>query len=688
MPSTFFGLDIAVSGMHAYGAALNTTGHNVANIGTEGYTKQTVKQTASDAYSVGASYGMLGTGVTATDIVSARDIYYDMKYWSNNSTYGKYNVQNYYLKNIESYIYTVDDETGGVTTSIDSFFNTLTGLTTSVEDINKRTQALVCADTLTTYLCEVGSELQLLQKEINNEVKSTVDAINSYAKEIASLTKQINTLEVYGTTANDLRDQRAQKIDELSSLVSVDAQEHIPPDGEGTKQYIVTIGGTILVDTYNANELILSTNTTTVNQNDAEGLYSISWDNGQDFNMNSKILGGKLQGLLELRDGNNDENFRGTLTGVSQKDAEHDNKATVTIKSSDVSKANASDLNLLNIPESKGLLTISNLQFSYDSFDVKIEADGTYTYTFVLTEPMSDGTAQRVGDLADKEVTSRIGDAVDFKGIPYYMAELNEFARVFSASYNEVHNQGYDLNGDKGQDLFVGKHPSSGEDYDLDEWLRHSDDGNYYLNGHRVIDTTEQAALTAAGCVLRADTEAGAGYFDVLDAEGKVTEKVYVRADNTPMFSFSSVNETDEKVSYYNVTILNMKVNDELTENPTKLALASEDPKIKGESTPGNIQKLTKIRNDNSMFKEGNPVSYLQVMVARVGVEGAKVKNLSENSEHIVAAVENTRLSISGVDEDEEGTNLVRFRNLLNYQYQVISIMNQVLDKLINQTAI
>lgn len=61
MPSTFFGLDIAVSGMHAYGAALNTTGHNVSNIGTKGYTKQTVIQTASDAYSVGASYGMLGT---------------------------------------------------------------------------------------------------------------------------------------------------------------------------------------------------------------------------------------------------------------------------------------------------------------------------------------------------------------------------------------------------------------------------------------------------------------------------------------------------------------------------------------------------------------------------------------------------------------------------------------------------
>ena len=77
MPSTFFGLNIATSGMNTYNAGLNTTAHNISNRNTKGYTRQTVEQQAKNPLSLGTSYGMLGTGVTATDIVSSRDVYYD-----------------------------------------------------------------------------------------------------------------------------------------------------------------------------------------------------------------------------------------------------------------------------------------------------------------------------------------------------------------------------------------------------------------------------------------------------------------------------------------------------------------------------------------------------------------------------------------------------------------------------------
>ena len=58
------------------------------------------------------------------------------------------------------------------------------------------------------------------------------------------------------------------------------------------------------------------------------------------------------------------------------------------------------------------------------------------------------------------------------------------------------------------------------------------------------------------------------------------------------------------------------------------------------------------------------------------------------NSENIQKAIENRRLSVMGVDEDEEGQNLIITQNLLNAQYRVISVMNEVLDKLINQTGV
>ena len=65
MPSTFFGLNIAVSGMSTYNAGLTTTGHNISNVKTKGYSRQTVEQLAREAVSLRTSYGMLGAGVDA-----------------------------------------------------------------------------------------------------------------------------------------------------------------------------------------------------------------------------------------------------------------------------------------------------------------------------------------------------------------------------------------------------------------------------------------------------------------------------------------------------------------------------------------------------------------------------------------------------------------------------------------------
>ena len=67
MPSTFFGLNIATSGMNAYNMGLNTTAHNISNRNTKGYSKQSVEQKAGIQLSLRTSYGMLGTGVEVTD---------------------------------------------------------------------------------------------------------------------------------------------------------------------------------------------------------------------------------------------------------------------------------------------------------------------------------------------------------------------------------------------------------------------------------------------------------------------------------------------------------------------------------------------------------------------------------------------------------------------------------------------
>jgi flagellar hook-associated protein 1 FlgK len=398
------------------------------------------------------------------------------------------------------------------------------------------------------------------------------------------------------------------------------------------------------VDTYNYNQLSIVTSDTKDNQTDNEGLYYLKWSNGQDFNIRSSILGGQLQALFEVRDGNNAENFTATLT-------EYDtSENTITLKASQSDSscsANAYDLSKLNIPESDGKLKIYNYEFAYDSFDVSVAADGTYTYTFHLSEELDQGKTDHLDVAMEKGKTdSTVGDAVDYRGIPYYMSQLNEFVRTFSANFNQIQNTGYDLYGNTGCDVFVASTLSTGSEFTMDELIYDKTYGYYYLNG------VAQSELTGDDVV----------------------------------YSFSSTTTEGQPTSYYSMTALNVVVAEDVLDDGKLLAF-SNDPDA-GVASSTNLEKMSALREDNSMFKQGTPSNFLAVMVATVGVDGAKVEDCSTNAENIVNAVNNRRLSKSGVDEDEEAQNMIELQNLLNYQYQVISIMNDVLDRLINSTGV
>jgi flagellar hook-associated protein 1 FlgK len=88
------------------------------------------------------------------------------------------------------------------------------------------------------------------------------------------------------------------------------------------------------------------------------------------------------------------------------------------------------------------------------------------------------------------------------------------------------------------------------------------------------------------------------------------------------------------------------------------------------------------------MFKQGQPASFIQTLFDEIGVDTNKAKSFSESQNNILSSISNQRLSVSGVDEDEEAMNLVKFQNAYNLSAKVISVMDEVLDKLINQMGV
>ncbi len=609
MPNTFFGLSIAKSGTYAAMAGINTTAHNIANTEKDGYCRQVVQQQAGVPLRINSSYGMAGSGTDVTGVDQMRNEYYDIKFRDNKTVYGEYYTKDHYMLEIENYLNEIRLE--GFTTTYNSLYDSLQELSKNPADLTTRTEVTNFAQSLCEYFNSLSTSLQAVQEECNFEIKNQADRINALAQQITSLTKQINTLEIRGGKANDLRDERNLLIDHLSEIANVTVEENIVGDDVGVTSYVVRLDSQVLVDTFNYNELIAVPQQDSKNVLDVTGLYELEWSNGQSFNSASATLGGTLAALFEVRDGNNGEAFKG-VTDASYGDT----KVTVT-------GTNINAVEKLNIP-TNGVIRVSNREYNYVGFEVKKADDGTYVYEFELAEGEYLTRDSEAGEVY-------IGDDVDYKGIPYYMAQLNEFVRTFAREFNNIHEQGENLDGESGQPFFNGAHKVTGEEY--------------------VFGYPEEEV--EAGLVMRSGTGS------------------YVSGDEDVNYG-----------SYYFLNVDNIKVSNVVYTNPSKVAAATDI--TNGVEQSDIIKELIKLKDDTSMFRQGTPEAFMQTMVAEVGIDGKKATKFAKNQENICASIENQRLSISGVDSEEEAMNLIRYRNTYNLSAKAISVMNQIYDKLIN----
>ncbi|MBP1763307.1 MAG: flagellar hook-associated protein FlgK [Firmicutes bacterium] len=296
MASTFGGLSIAKSALNAAQIGLSTTTNNMSNIDTAGYSRQVVNQTSIGPAAVYSS-SLVGNGVSVDSVERVRSFRLDQKYWQENSAASEWEVQSAYLEQIETVFGSTDSS--DISTALDSFNTALESLSTDTGSSSARAVVLEAANEFCTTLNDASSQLTQLRSDINSDVKTAVDQINSYATQIAALNKQISVANASGSSANELQDQRDVLIDELSGLVGVTVAE-----GDNGI-YNITIKGKSLVNGSSANELECYTNTDS--SSDAYSMYGIRWaDSGETFDSGDT---GALNGYLDLRDGNGADNM-------------------------------------------------------------------------------------------------------------------------------------------------------------------------------------------------------------------------------------------------------------------------------------------------------------------------------------------------------------------------------------------
>jgi len=301
MNSAFFELNVAMSGLFTAKNVLEVTSHNISNMATEGYTRQVAYQRANKPAATSCAKGMIGTGSEVYSVGQIRDFYLDQQYYSKNSNLGENSTKTGQINLMETIFNSLSD--AGITQITTDFFNSLSSLTFSAGDSNYRTSIVNCADSFAKGINSCAESLLKQQKDLNEDMSAVTTKINALSNQILSLNKQIYSIEGDGSNANDLRDQRALLVDELSGYVNTESREIQGPNGEKDKRFVVYINGQELVNHFYNNELTCVKREERANSSDADGIYDMYWKgSGKEFN--TKDMSGELRGIIDIRDGN------------------------------------------------------------------------------------------------------------------------------------------------------------------------------------------------------------------------------------------------------------------------------------------------------------------------------------------------------------------------------------------------
>ena len=253
------------------------------------------------------------------------------------------------------------------------------------------------------------------------------------------------------------------------------------------------------------------------------------------------------------------------------------------------------------------------------------DEDGNTYYTFKLSEDKSKNPqmlrSSAVGNSA------KVGEQVNYQGIPYYLEQMNEWVRDYSYNFNKIYGveNATDYNGNthEGDIFFTGDNTAAG--------------GQYNLKGASLFNKSY-------------DTSTGTGYFMLTAGNFNVEKSI----QNDASTLATHTGEVDGVAKY------------DIIDN------------LKDLST--NKDKMT--------FRGNNAASFLICLMGDSGLNAQSANNFQEIYASIEESVANSRFSISGVDSDEEAANMIKFQNAYNLASKMISILNECYDRLITQTGI
>jgi len=233
-----------------------------------------------------------------------------------------------------------------------------------------------------------------------------------------------------------------------------------------------------------------------------------------------------------------------------------------------------------------------------------------------------------------------------FKGIPFYIQQMNAFVRTFAMAFNE----GYiDKNGDG--------------------IISPDEDGIGHVDGYTLDPDGDGSIESKKG--IRFFTMLGDGIIE--DGRKSIDSASFI----------DGAEDADSIVERYKkITAKNFAVSKDVIENCNNIATSDVEGEV------GNmklVEELIKMRHNTGMFAEGAPEDFMKSLVATLGIDSQQSIRHSENRDNIVKQIQNRRLADSGVSLDEEMANMIRYQHSYNAAAMMIITMGEIYDTLINR---
>ena len=628
MSSSFAAIELGKRSLMTHSQAIHTSGHNISNADTEGYSRQRVEVKTFDPLyrpdlSRAETPGQIGQGSTVESINRVRDEMLDQRIVAQSNQESYWDTRSHYYTMIEQ-VYNEPDEVS-VRTTMDKFWESWQELSLNPESTANRQAVVTRGQSRINSIRNRDAALTGIGNLLNSDIETNVKQLNDYANQIAKLNTEIVRSRAMGDNPNDLLDRRDAVVEKLSKIANITTDQRDPDE------FMVHIEGKVLVQGNVARNFEVAPVL------DNYGYSQVIW---QDTKELAVVKGGSLGALIELRD----------------VDVRHEIQSLNTMTMNFADLVNDVHRNAVGANNVTGLdffiqrPFVENTVGNYDSNGDGIEDK---SYIFRLTGTNNLNPQEQVGIEGVMTLSGPTGNV----NVAYYPTDTVE----------DVINRINDSNGevkaylDRNSNLVL-KATTAEDIYNPDFVIRHVEDSGHFLAGYSGI--------------LAAQGEQGAFDYNQPDAVNALVG-VGTQAPKTAQFAVSPV----ENPSTY------VQINERITNDVMNVATAFADHSETALNGDGRAAvEIAAIRNTKVMIgHERTFDDYFADSVTHVGLMGeqAETNLLSQNA--VMDDLRSLRDSISGVNIDEELADIMKFQHGYNAAAKFVTVIDSMLDTVINR---